>query len=59
MGTGFAIGTVESSENGPRLHRIITVRPSVDFSAIEQVLVVMTPARGATPAEALPDRTKK
>ena len=56
---GFAIGTVESSENGPRLHRIITVRPAVDFSAVEQVLVVMTPARGATPAEAPPDKAKK
>jgi len=56
---GFAIGTVESSENGPRLHRIITVRPAVDFSAVEQVLVVTTPARGATPAEAPPDKAKK
>jgi rod shape-determining protein MreC len=48
---GFAVGTVESSAAGTRLHRVITVRPAVDFSSIEQVLVVMVPARGATPFE--------
>jgi rod shape-determining protein MreC len=48
---GFAIGTVESSAPGKRLHRVITVRPAVDFSSIEQVLVVMVPARGATSFE--------
>ena len=45
---GFAVGTVDSSTTGPRLHRVITVRPAVDFSSIEQVLVVMVPARGAS-----------
>jgi rod shape-determining protein MreC len=49
---GFAIGTVQSSERDPaRLHRVITVRPAVDFSSIEQVLVVLVPARGVVPAE--------
>jgi rod shape-determining protein MreC len=48
---GFSIGTVESSERGPRLHRVITVRPAVDFSSIEQVLVVLVPARSALAAE--------
>jgi rod shape-determining protein MreC len=48
---GFAIGTVESSASGPRLHRVITVRPAVDFSSIEQVLVVLVPARGAATAD--------
>jgi rod shape-determining protein MreC len=48
---GFAIGTVESSERGKALYRTITVRPAVDFSSIESVLIVMVPARGATPAE--------
>jgi rod shape-determining protein MreC len=46
---GFAIGTVESSDRGPGLHRLISVRPAVDFSSIEEVLVVLVPARGATP----------
>jgi rod shape-determining protein MreC len=48
---GFAIGTVESSEPGPLLHRLISVRPAVDFSSIEQVLVVLVPARGASSFE--------
>jgi rod shape-determining protein MreC len=48
---GFVIGTVESSEKGRELHRDITVRPAVDFSSLEEVLVVLVPARGAMPAE--------
>jgi rod shape-determining protein MreC len=48
---GFAIGTVESSERGQRLHRTIAVRPSVDFSSLEEVLVVLVPARGAVVEE--------
>jgi rod shape-determining protein MreC len=44
---GFTIGTVEKSERGPSLHRIITVRPAVDFSALEDVLIVLVPARSA------------
>lgn len=49
---GFAIGVVESSERGSGLYRMIKVRPAVDFSSIEEVLVVLVPPRGATPAEA-------
>lgn len=45
---GFAIGRVETSERGPGLYRAITVRPSVDFSSLEEVLVVLVPARPAT-----------
>jgi rod shape-determining protein MreC len=48
---GFAVGSVESSAEGPRLHREITVRPAVDFSSLEEVLVVLVPPRGATPME--------
>jgi rod shape-determining protein MreC len=51
---GLAIGTVEQSERGPRLHRVITVRPAVDFSSLEEVLVVLVPARGATPSDTGP-----
>ncbi|MEO7275841.1 MAG: rod shape-determining protein MreC [Vicinamibacterales bacterium] len=46
---GFAIGTVEKSERGPGLYRAITVRPVVDFSSIEEVLIVLIPARPASP----------
>jgi rod shape-determining protein MreC len=52
---GFAIGTVEASERGPRLYQLITVRPAVDFSSLEEVLVVLVPARGATPMETGPE----
>jgi len=44
---GLAVGTVESVEkNGPAFKRII-VKPAIDFSRIEEVLVVLTP----TPAK--------
>jgi rod shape-determining protein MreC len=48
---GFAIGTVESAERGAGLYQEIRVRPTVDFGALEEVLVVMVPARGVTPLE--------
>lgn len=51
---GFAIGRVESSERGSGLYRAITVRPSVDFSGLEEVLVVLVPGRSATPADSAP-----
>jgi len=44
---GFAIGRIETSERGPGLYRSISVRPLVDFSSLEYVLVVLVPARGA------------
>jgi rod shape-determining protein MreC len=50
---GFAIGKVEKSDRGAGLYQSITVRPLVDFSSLEYVLVVLVPARAAT-AEAAP-----
>ena len=44
---GYAIGRIEKAERGTGLYYTITVRPSVDFSGIEEVLVVMTPPRPA------------
>jgi rod shape-determining protein MreC len=49
---GFLIGRVESAERGSGLYRAITVRPSVDFSSLEEVLVVLVPSRPATPEDA-------
>jgi rod shape-determining protein MreC len=46
---GFRIGYVESSERGPQLYRVITVRPAVNFSSIDEVLVVLVPSRPVTP----------
>lgn len=51
---GFSLGTVETSERGQGLHRSITIRPKVDFSSLEEVLVVLVPARGATPEDHAP-----
>jgi rod shape-determining protein MreC len=49
---GFAIGTVESTEPGPGLYKIIRVRPAVDFAALEAVLVVMAPPPKAEAGDA-------
>jgi rod shape-determining protein MreC len=49
---GFAIGRVETARRGAGLDQDITVRPTVDFARLEEVLVVLVPARGVTP---LPD----
>lgn len=48
---GHPIGTVESAERGNGLYMSIGVRPTVDFSGLEEVLVVLVPARPATPAD--------
>lgn len=50
---GYLIGRVEQAERGGGLYLTITVRPGVDFSSLEEVLVVLTPPRPATPDEAV------
>jgi rod shape-determining protein MreC len=40
---GFVIGTIEQVERGTAGYHEITVRPSVDFTRLEEVLVVLTP----------------
>ena len=48
---GFIIGQVESVEkNGPSYKRIV-VRPAVDFQALEEVLVVLSPSAGREAGE--------
>ncbi len=49
---GFKIGHVETSERGARLYRTITIRPAVDFSSLDEVLVVLVPARSVVPEAA-------
>jgi rod shape-determining protein MreC len=44
---GFAMGRVESVDRGTGLYLTVTVRPTVDFRSLEEVLVVMAPARSA------------
>ena len=46
---GFVIGTIESVDRGPGTYHEIGVRPAVDFSSLEEVLVVLTPPRVARP----------
>jgi len=48
---GFLIGTIEAINRGTGTYHEITVRPSVDFSRLEEVLVVTTPAPAITAAQ--------
>lgn len=45
---GFVIGTVDVVNRGPGTYHDITVRPAVDFSRLEEVLVVTTPPPAIT-----------
>jgi rod shape-determining protein MreC len=57
---GYTIGSVEKAERGHGLYLTISVRPAVDFSSVEEVLVVLVPPRSAMPAEtAAPGGTAK
>ncbi len=40
---GFVIGTVSRVDKSGPAYRLITVNPAVDFSSIEDVLVVLSP----------------
>jgi rod shape-determining protein MreC len=40
---GFVIGSVESMERSGSAFKRITIKPAVDFAALEEVLVVLTP----------------
>ncbi|MBZ5557404.1 MAG: rod shape-determining protein MreC [Acidobacteriia bacterium] len=48
---GFAIGRVETVEKSGSAYKRITVKPAVDFSALENVLVVLTPTAAREAAE--------
>jgi rod shape-determining protein MreC len=48
---GYLIGRVEQAERGAGLHLTITVRPGVNFSSLDEVLVVLIPPRAATRGE--------
>jgi rod shape-determining protein MreC len=56
---GLPIGRVESAERGSGLYLSIRLRPVVDFSSVEEVLVVLVPARPASPEEMAPVGTVK
>ena len=45
---GFVIGQVQSAERGAGLYYRVTVRPAVEFTSLQEVLVVLLPSRSAT-----------
>ncbi|MGE0460762.1 MAG: rod shape-determining protein MreC [Vicinamibacterales bacterium] len=49
---GFVIGTVDSVDKGTGTYQEVRVRPAVDFSRLEEVLVVLTPSPARDAAEA-------
>jgi len=52
---GFVIGRVESLEKSGGAYKKIVIRPAVDFSSLEDVLVVLTPP----PARETPEGTSE
>jgi rod shape-determining protein MreC len=48
---GFVIGQIESVQRGGATYSTVVVRPTVDFTALEGVLVVLTPPAAADEAQ--------
>jgi rod shape-determining protein MreC len=48
---GFIIGRIESVERSGGAYKRITIKPAVDFSSLEEVLVVLTPTPAREAAE--------
>ena len=48
---GFVIGKIEDVSKGDGIYKAIRLRPSVDFTALEEVLVVKAPPAPVVPAE--------
>jgi rod shape-determining protein MreC len=48
---GYVIGQVESVEKSGTAYKTITVKPAVDFTSLEEVLVVLTPTPAREAAE--------
>lgn len=48
---GYLIGSIESMEKGGGAYTRITVKPAVDFTGLEEVLVVLTPTPAREGAE--------
>jgi len=51
---GFLIGRVESVDKNGTAYKQILIKPAVDFSSLEQVLVILTPVPTDKPAGAEP-----
>jgi len=45
---GFVIGTIDHADRGAGAYHEIVIRPAVDFSRLEEVLIVRTPPASRT-----------
>jgi rod shape-determining protein MreC len=52
---GFIIGSIESVERVGGSYKRITIKPAVDFTSLEEVLVVLTPTPAREAAEGVPE----
>jgi rod shape-determining protein MreC len=52
---GFVIGRIEAVEKSGTAYKRVTVKPAIDFSALEEVLVVMTPTPAREAADGVSD----
>ena len=52
---GFIIGRVESVERAGGAYKKITIKPAVDFSSLEEVLVVLTPTPARQASQGAPE----
>jgi len=48
---GFVIGRIEQVEKSGNSYKRITIKPAVDFTSLEEVLVVLEPAQGREAAK--------
>ena len=51
---GFVIGTIDHADRGAGAYHEIVIRPAVDFSRLEEVLIVRTPPASRTAADEEP-----
>jgi rod shape-determining protein MreC len=51
---GFVVGTVQSVHRGPATYFSLVVQPAVDFSRLEEVLVITTPPPAVRPEDLEP-----
>jgi rod shape-determining protein MreC len=56
---GFLIGTIDTVEPGLKRDRLVTVKPAVDFSHIEVVLVVLSKPPAGLPASPVPGQGRE
>jgi rod shape-determining protein MreC len=53
---GFVIGTIDHADRGSGAYHEIVIRPAVDFSRLEEVLIVRTPPASRTAAAEEPEK---